>query len=474
MKKNILLITALILSLSACQKQDFYSAFSRKQVSFRTAETETRTEFGDKEGKKYPVLWNQGDEITVLLASKNATSDSINVCPTVTSDRKGISFKCEFTTEAEQDAFCVLYPANSMKSISNVNKTWNLEVPAIQTPLTNGPDPTAQILWARSEFTEMPEVVDLTFQHVTAYGLLSFKNLALDGASVKFVSLSTEADIVGRYFLFISNATKDGVDYVTGDITGNVPGGSLTINTTATEGIWFSTIPADLSGKDLKIVISTDKGTFTRTISVPEGRKLEAGKVANIEVDMSGISLVPPVVYKKVTSASSLAAGDEIILIFPTTKAERESDYYAFTSSQKGNNRQAAPIDFDGESISDPAENVERLILEEGATSGTFYLHSQITEGYLYAAAQSASSQNYLRTGAATEASIENYDLRRSWALTFKDNGTVAIDSQLVTLQTKWAVELQFNDSNIANNPRVSCYKTSASNPLPYILRKEK
>ena len=342
MKKIILLITALILSLSACQKQDFPSAFSRKQVSFRTAEVETRTEFGDKEGKKYPVLWNQGDQVTVLLASKNSDADSVNVRPKVTPDRKGISFKCEFTSEAENDAFCVLSPANAMKSISNVNKTWNLEVPATQNPLFDGPDPAAQLLWARSEFTEMPEVVDITFQHITAYGLLSFKNLALDGAAVKFVSLSVDTDIVGRYFMFVADATKDGVEYTVGDITPNVPGGSLTINTESTEGIWFSTIPVDLSGKTLKVVVSTDKGTFTRVISVPDGRKLEAGKVANIEVDMTGIALVPPVVYKKVTSAASLTSGDEIILVFPTTKEDREADYYAFTTSQKGNNRQAA------------------------------------------------------------------------------------------------------------------------------------
>ena len=474
MKKNILLIAALILSFSACQKQDFPSTFSKKVVSFRIAQTETRTEFGEKEGNKYPVLWKQGDQVTVVLASKNKDADSVNVRPQITEDRKGFSFKCEFTTEAEQDAFCVLSPANAMKSLSDVNKTWNLEVPATQNPQTAGPDPAAQILWARSEFTEMPEVVDLTFQHVTAYGLLSFKNLALDGANIKFVSLSTDANIVGRYFLFITDATKDGVDYSTGDITSNVPGGSLTINTDASEGIWFSTIPVDLSGKDLKFVVSTDKGTFTRVVTVPEGRKLEAGKVANIEVDMAGVALVPPVVYKKVTSVSSLAAGDEIILLFPTTQEGRAADYYYLTTSQKGNNRQASPIAFDGESLSDPAETVERIVLENGVNEGTFYLHSQGEEGYLYAAATSSKSNNYLRTGSASEESIANYDLRRSWTITFNDAGRAAIDSQLVTLQSSWAVEIQFNDSNVASNPIISCYKKTATNPLPYILRKEK
>ena len=467
---------AFAVALAACQKQEAPAAFSGKQVLFTTAQTDTRTEFGTKEGNKYPVLWNKGDELVVSLVSKYSVEDSLCIVPTFSTDRKGFTFSGEFTTTAEQDAFVVFYPSNAVKTLSNTNKTCNFEIPATQTPLATGPDPAAQMLWARHEFTTLPEKVELGFQHITAYGRLSFKNLALGNAAIKYISIASEEDIVGRYFIFAANASKDGVEYATGDIIPNVPGGNLIINTASSEGVWFAVKPADLSGKELKMVVSTDKGTFTKTVTVPAGHAFEAGKVTRIEVDMAGIPLVAPIEYKKIADVAELAEGDEIILYFPTDGANKVSDFYAFSTSQKGNNRQAIPVEFNGTSAFDPAEAVERIVLEKGATDGTFYLRALGEPGYLYAAATGSSSNNYLRTspdGNYNGNPVADFAPRRSWTITLNENGYANIVSQLSTLKS-WACVIQFNDTNLASNPIISCYKKTATNPVPAILRKVK
>ena len=466
MKKILLpLLAALLCVLPSCQVQEISPETACKTVTvqFTSEPLETRVAFDARDGHQYPTLWKEGDKVAVDLFSdlnKNFTAQ-----PTVSADGKTITFTGSVTGAAEKDRFFAISPAGSVLSRNNTYKHWNLAVPASQTPTALSPDPDAMLVWAQSdEFTAVPENISLTFKHVTAYGNLSFYGFNLGDAKLEAVSLSSSVKFVGRYFFFLADATKDGKDYKAGDFQENAPSGDLTINTSTTENIWFSCFPFDMSGASLKVTAITDKGTYTKDITLPDGFKFESGKVTTIDVNMAGIELVKPVTYKRITSESQLKAGDEVILaamaVHPTTYVPLGD--FAITNQQKSNNRAAAAVTVTGsdeDEICDPAANIEIFTVEAGATAGTWSFKATKTPGYIYAAATKESSANWFRT-AETAGSIDNFDLRRSWTVTFNES-YAKIQSQLVTLQPTWATVLQFNTNEAVKTPpnlMFSCY----------------
>ena len=466
MRKYILpLLAALLCVLPSCQVQELSPETTGKTVTVRfTSESpDTRVAFDRHNGYLIPTLWKEGDEVAVDLFSdlnKNFTAK-----PAVSADGKTITFTGAVTGAAEKDRFCAVSPAGSVLSRNNTYKHWNLAVPTTQTPTALSPDSDAMLVWAQSdEFTAVPEDVSLTFKHVTAYGNLYLYNFNIGDAKLEAVSLSSSVKFVGRYFFFLADATKDGKDYKAGDFQENAPSGDLTINTSTTENIWFSCFPFDMSGASLKVTAITDKGTYTKDITLPDGFKFESGKVTTIDVNMAGIELVKPVTYKRITSESQLKAGDEVILaamaVHPNTYVPIGD--FAITNQQKSNNRAAAAVTVTGENedeICDPAANIEIFTVEAGATAGTWSFKATKTPGYIYAAATKESSANWFRT-AETAGSIDNFDLRRSWTLTFNES-YAKMQSQLVTLQPTWATVLQFNTTEAVKTPpnlMFSCY----------------
>ena len=61
----------------------------------------------------------------------------------------------------------------------------------------------------------------------------------------------------------------------------------LEASTSSTE-VWFACAPVDLSGKSVPVKMTSDNGTaYVKTISFPDGRQMEAGKVYGIDINMS-------------------------------------------------------------------------------------------------------------------------------------------------------------------------------------------
>lgn len=128
-------------------------------------------------------------------------------------------------------------------------------------------------------------------------------------------------------------------------------------------------------------------------------------------------------VYKLVTDAATLAAGDEVII------ANAEGNR-ALSTTQNKNNRGEVAVTKSGDSIA-YVEGLQVLTLEAGKKSGTFALSTG--SGYLYAA---SSSSNYLRT----EATLSD---NSSWAITIAD-GVATIKAQ-GTNTRNW---LRYNSSS--------------------------
>ena len=149
--------------------------------------------------------------------------------------------------------------------------------------------------------------------------------------------------------------------------------------------------------------------------------------------------------WQKVTSVSSLSAGDSVIIV--------AADYdYALSTTQQSNNRTGTAISKSG-NIAVITSEVQILTLETGVSAGTFafYSHGTTTQntGYLYAAG--TGSSNYLRTKATL-------DFRGSFLITIDANGATTIVAQ--TTETD-RTHMRFNNGN---SPKLfSCYSSTSS-----------
>lgn len=113
--------------------------------------------------------------------------------------------------------------------------------------------------------------------------------------------------------------------------------------------------------------------------------------------------------WTKVTNASTLAVGKEIVIVASTSDHALGAD--------KGNNRNAASITKSGDTVTLNSD-VQIITLETGNVADTFAFN--VGNGYLYAA---SSSSNYLKTKTTLDAD-------GSWAISITSAGIATIKAQ--------------------------------------------
>lgn len=429
--KSFSVIAAAAVALSSCIKDDNSSMNETKSVQFYANSVETKTAFGVPEGNTYPTYWTANDsKIKLSLNLQNPKDVKVTPSDDYTT--------ASFTAELEDDGsgtytFYSLSPASAFNSFNDKSKYLSATIPTSQTPLENSVDESAQVLYAISkEYAEMPDVVSLTYKHFTAYGKLSFSNLALNGAQVKSIAVSSDVCLAGRWNYVIED---DAFEINSGSTT-------VTINTSEIKDVWFACAPVDLSNKILTITVNTDMGPLVKEITMSAGKKFEAGKIASFTVDMKGITFKKSKVYNLVNSLDDLTIGSEVIIVAAKSNV-------ALSTTQNSNNRAQAAVTKDNNSISDPGSDVQVLTIADGMTSGTIAFYTGT--GYLYAA---SSSKNYLRTETALSANS-------SWKVTIS-NGIATIKAQ-GTNTRNW---LRYNSSSSL----FSCYSSGQGDVAIYKL----
>ena len=141
-----------------------------------------------------------------------------------------------------------------------------------------------------------------------------------------------------------------------------------------------------------------------------------------------------------VTNFSELNIGDEIII------AAKDYDY-ALSTEQRNANRGATEVKKSGNTLINPSDDVQILILQAGTKSDTWAFYTG--EGFLYA---SSSSANELKTK-------NSNDENGSWAISISD-GVASIVSSGSTSRDV----MQFN---AGNSPKIfSCYATASQAAL--------
>lgn len=196
--KMMMFIVAATMAFAACSQQyedeTQISAPTIKVTATMLLEA-TRSSFGEPDGKIYPTEWD-GDE--KMKYSLNF-GDAKDVEPTFVDDQ---SATAELTlTDDGSGSYTIhaLSPASAYLSVFASDKKWNVTVPATQTPSATSCDPAAQILYGVSNTSDVLDgSYTLSFHHALAYGKMTLKNLALNGAKISSVAITTDSDIAGR------------------------------------------------------------------------------------------------------------------------------------------------------------------------------------------------------------------------------------------------------------------------------------
>ena len=439
---SLFVIVASMVTFAGCAKQEIDApSVETKTVQFIAESIETKTVFGTPNGTTYPTLWTENDQQIKILLNLNEEAEAE---VTVSDDFKTATFNAGIEVKAENGSsapftFYAMSPASAY--LGKNSERYSATIPTDQTPLENSVDEAAQILYAVSDsYAEFPSTVPLVFKHFTAYGKLTFDNLDLAGATITNISITSSVNFAGRWNYFVAD----------GSFGENSGSSTITLNTTATENVWFACAPVDMSGKTLKFTINTDKGPISKEVTLPSGRKFEAGKIASMIVDMSDATLSESKVYELVTDIAQITEGAKVII----AAAEQG---YAISKTQNNNNRAQAAQAKKDNTIVDPADDVEIFVVEAGASAGTYALNATKYSGYIYAAGGTGNN-NHLKTKSEK-------DLVSSWNISISNTDGVATikcaDSQ-VARNT-----LRYNSSSSI----FSCYASGQNDVAIYKLQ---
>ena len=398
----IIAIATSVLAMASCQKeQNVTNSDDLTVVSFSTSEIQTKTVFGDKTNEgKYPTLWT-GDEKVGVAYNNSGSVNKVDI--TSSTDQKSASFEIAFskTADAKNHNFYAISPADAFLSMIKDGEKGHIQINASQTPGEGTCDPNAQVIAASHKSETFDTQINLAFSHVTAYGNLSIV-LPEDAGNVSRISLTGSQNIAGRFYYDFNGSLEE-----------STASSTISLLTSKVSDIFFACAPADLSGGKLDITVTTNNGTYEKSIDLTgKTLKFESGKISKFTVN-GFTKKESDEVYTLVTDASSLKIGDKVII------AAADADV-AISITQQTNNRAGTSVTKKDNTIINPGKDVQLFTLEPGTVDNTYAFNTG--SGYIYAA---PSDKNYLRTQ-------ESNDANGSWTIsctaegiaTIKANGT--------------------------------------------------
>lgn len=427
----IIAIATSVLAMASCQKeQNVTNSDDLTVVSFSTSEIQTKTAFGDKTAEgKYPTLWTGNEKVGVAY---NGSVYMGNI--TSSTDGKSASFEIAIAQDANatNHNFYVISPANAFLGMNNDGAKGNIQINASQTPGEGTCDPAAQVIAASHKSETFDTQINLAFSHVTAYGNLSI-GLPEGAGAVSNISLTGSENIAGRFYYDFNGALSE-----------NSASSTISLLTSKVSDIFFACAPADLSGGKLDITVTTNNGTYEKSIDLTgKTLKFESGKISKFTVN-GFTKKESDEVYTLVTDASTLKIGDKIIIAAATAD-------FAISTTQNSNNRAQAAVTKTNNTIVNPGADVQLFTLETGTEVGTYAFNTG--SGYIYAA---SSSKNYLKT---QQTNNDN----GSWTISCTAEGVATIKASGTNSRNL----LKYN-SNTTSGKIFSCYSSGQSDVAIY------
>ena len=320
----------------------------------------------------------------------------------------------------------------------------NIQINASQIPGEGTCDPAAQVIAASHKSETFDTQINLAFSHVTAYGNLSIV-LPEEAGAVSNISLTGSENIAGRFYYDFNGALSE-----------NSASSTISLLTSKVSDIFFACAPADLSGGKLDITVTTENGTYEKSIDLTgKTLKFESGKISKFTVN-GFTKKESDEVYTLVTDASTLKIGDKVIIAAATAD-------FAISTTQNNNNRGRAAVTKTNNTIVNPATDVQLFTLEAGTKVGTYSFNTG--SGYIYAASSSA---NQLKT------QQKNND-NGSWTISCTAEGVATITANGDNTRKS----LKYNTSGLfscyaSGQSAVAIYKGTGSVPTPPVIKAEK
>lgn len=256
------------------------TAPSKHFVTFVAEAVDSRTTFGDKTGETYPTLWTNTDKIHV---SVNGTEYPVESTVEPSADGRTAQFGAEVAVPSSGSVrYFAITPTSCYSYFYQGYNEYDFTLSANQTSSEQSCDPSAQILLARSEeVTVDSDYVPMHFEHLTAYGKFSIKNLPAEAGAIKSVTLKATKPLVGDYELYWTESTPRIAEYSGVN--------QVVITTSSVDNIWFGCMPADLSGTSLDVTIVAENGDYSKHVDLA-GKKLafKAGEVSEFAIDLAG------------------------------------------------------------------------------------------------------------------------------------------------------------------------------------------
>lgn len=302
MRKHFLLgLTAVAaMCLFSCTKENVRPSENTQTITFTALTSDTKTYFGEKTGTAYPTLWTGNEKVAVSYNGGTKTTARVS------GSGKSASIDAKITVDkaAAQHKFTLASPAAAISSFGSDGDVY-FTIPSDQTPGEGTCDEAAQIIYATASCTaeELNSNISLTFKHLTAYGNMSV-TLPEGAGKVKKIELLTAATgLTGSY------------GYIYSEIAPEAEESKLTLLTDKTTGIFFACAPAELTGKKLKVTVTTDKGVYEKDIDLA-GKTLNfvAGKVSKFTVKDFKVKALVTESWNLVTDASTLKVGDKLVI----------------------------------------------------------------------------------------------------------------------------------------------------------------
>lgn len=444
MTKNRFILGLAVLMSAACamfascvneHTEVTITASKARTVQFNICEMDTKTAFGQGQDGVYPTLWTENDA-AVKLALNYTEAAEVVVVPSEDHRRASFSAEIDAGDEPAPYTFYAVSPSSAARALSPSRQAWNVTIPSVQTPLAGSVDESAMLLAAASQPSDrLPSSVDIHFSHLTAYGRMSFKNLALGDAKVSRVEITATAPFVGDWYWDCSGEHA---------LADNGASSTLTLNTSEVSDIWFACAPVDMSGQIGVFTVYTDKGAFIKELEFPQGRKFNAGRIAVFSVDMSGVEMaaVSSDDFVLVTKGSDLQDGDEILIL-------NSDENYAISTGQDTNNRAAAAIKVNNHKVSYVPDDVQVINLVAGITFGTWYLKAGT--GYL---ANAMGNKNRLLT-------ISSINNTSTWTISIASSGVATVKAGAGDRKI-----LRFNANG--DSPLFACYSSGQKDIVIY------
>lgn len=441
--KNELLSAALLaasLNLVSCTSE-LPETFNRQPETVRisvesgkppvkSGEPSSKTYIEENENK-YTVRWAEsGDELGILY---RYVIEDMNSSPRVvktsgyTLDANGrAKHSVDISIVSGASDYCLAASYPYADSYSSYTGKMTFTLPEKQTPAADSYDPSADFLISVEPKTSVsvPEKVTFSFHRPVALVKMTLQGIGA-GEKISAIEFTAAENIAGNFTAdLLTTGLAERVSYTDGEyhyktITLDMQGREAT----GSDVVWFTSLPADLTGKSFSVKAVTDKNTYSKDVDLsglPEFL-FEAATVTKFIVGGLAVEEVPAG-YSLLTDASTLKAGDRMVVCNSKVIEQGYGQYLLGTQASGSGIAKSDEITVTSLSgtayIAAPLPENARVFTLETAAGGAWYLKAD--DGYLYAEYDEA---NYAATLAVQSEKTD------TWTVSVESSGNAAIKS---------------------------------------------